>query len=44
VWGRNSWTTKIRVKASVSGEDGGRRYKEQLDKIHCVMVRPQSTS
>ena len=26
-----------RVKASVSGEDGGRRYKEQLDKIHCVM-------
>ena len=33
-----------KVKASVSGEDGGRRYKEQLDKIHCVMVRPQSTS
>ena len=26
-----------RVKASVGGEDGGRRYKEQLDKIHCVM-------
>ena len=27
-----------KVKASASGEDGGRRYKEQLDKIHCVMV------
>jgi len=26
-----------RVKSSVSGEDGGRRYKEQLDKIHCVI-------
>ena len=26
-----------RVKASVDGGDGGRRYKEQLDKIHCVM-------
>ena len=26
-----------RVKASVGGDDGGRRYKEQLDKIHCVM-------
>jgi hypothetical protein len=26
-----------RVKASVGGADGGRRYKEQLDKIHCVM-------
>ena len=26
-----------RVRASASGEDGGRRYKEQLDKIHCVM-------
>ena len=22
---------------SASGEDGGRRYKEQLDKIHCVV-------
>jgi len=32
-----------RVKASVGGEDGGRRYKEQLDKIHCVMVRSQCT-
>ena len=32
-----------KVKASVGGEDGGRRYKEQLDKIHCVMVRPLST-
>ena len=26
-----------RVKASVGGGDGGRKYKEQLDKIHCVM-------
>tara|TARA_Y100000389_G_scaffold171747_1_gene179621 strand:+ start:117 stop:833 length:717 start_codon:yes stop_codon:yes gene_type:complete len=26
-----------KVKASASGEDGGRRYKEQLDKIHCVV-------
>ena len=26
-----------KVKASVGGEDGGRRYKEQLDKIHCVI-------
>ena len=27
-----------RVKASASGEDGGRRYKEQLDKIHSVVT------
>jgi hypothetical protein len=27
-----------RVKASVDGEDGGRRYKEQLDKIHSVVT------
>jgi hypothetical protein len=26
-----------RIKTSASGEDGGRRYKEQLDKIHCVI-------
>ncbi len=26
-----------RVKESVDGQDGGRRYKEQLDKIHCVV-------
>ena len=26
-----------KVRASASGEDGGRRYKEQLDKIHCVV-------
>lgn len=26
-----------RVKSSAGGEDGGRRYKEQLDKIHCVV-------
>ena len=27
-----------RVKLSAGGEDGGRRYKEQLDKIHCVVI------
>jgi len=27
-----------KVKASVDGEDGGRRYKEQLDKIHNVVT------
>ena len=27
-----------KVKASASGEDGGKRYKEQLDKIHCVLL------
>ena len=27
-----------KVKASVDGEDGGRRYKEQLDKIHSVVT------
>ena len=26
-----------KVKESASGSDGGRRYKEQLDKIHCVI-------
>ena len=26
-----------KIKLSASGEDGGRRYKEQLDKIHCVV-------
>lgn len=26
-----------KVKASAAGEDGGKRYKEQLDKIHCVV-------
>jgi hypothetical protein len=26
-----------KVKSSASGEDGGRIYKEQLDKIHCVV-------
>ena len=26
-----------KVKLSVGGEDGGRRYKEQLDKIHCII-------
>jgi hypothetical protein len=27
-----------KVKASAGGEDGGRRYKEQLDKIHSVVM------
>ena len=27
-----------KVKASADGEDGGRRYKEQLDKIHSVVT------
>jgi len=27
-----------KIKASVGGEDGGRRYKEQLDKIHSVVT------
>ena len=27
-----------KVKLSAGGEDGGRRYKEQLDKIHSVIV------
>ena len=27
-----------KVKASAGGEDGGRRYKEQLDKIHTVVA------
>ena len=26
-----------RVRASVDGADGGKRYKEQLEKIHCVV-------
>ena len=26
-----------KVRLSAGGEDGGRRYKEQLDKIHCVV-------
>tara|TARA_X000000368_G_scaffold353972_1_gene295312 strand:- start:342 stop:902 length:561 start_codon:yes stop_codon:yes gene_type:complete len=26
-----------KVKESATGTDGGRRYKEQLDKIHCVI-------
>ena len=28
-----------RVKASADGDDGGRRYKEQLDKIHLVVAK-----
>jgi hypothetical protein len=27
-----------KVKASAGGEDGGKRYKEQLDKIHSVVM------
>ena len=27
-----------KVKESAGGEDGGKRYKEQLDKIHCVLA------
>ena len=27
-----------KVKESATGTDGGRRYKEQLDKIHCIVV------
>ena len=27
-----------KMKASIGGEDGGRRYKQQLDKIHNVIV------
>ena len=27
-----------KVKASSEGEDGGKRYKEQLEKIHCVIT------
>jgi hypothetical protein len=27
-----------RVKSSANGEDGGRRYKDQLDKIHSVVT------
>lgn len=26
-----------KIRASASGGDGGRKYKEQLDKIHCVV-------
>tara|TARA_B100001778_G_C18447559_1_gene565196 strand:- start:63 stop:689 length:627 start_codon:yes stop_codon:yes gene_type:complete len=27
-----------KVKSSSEGEDGGRRYKDQLDRIHCVIT------
>ena len=27
-----------KVKESMGGEDGGRRYKDQLDKIHSVVT------
>jgi hypothetical protein len=30
-----------KVKASAAGEDGGKRYKEQLDKIHSVVMNIQ---
>ena len=29
-----------KVRASAGGEDGGRRYKEQLDKIHLILTNP----
>jgi hypothetical protein len=29
---------QIKMKESASGNDGGRQYKEQLDKIHCIVV------
>jgi hypothetical protein len=28
---------KVKASAAATAEDGGRRYKEQLDKIHCVV-------
>jgi hypothetical protein len=28
---------RVRASADASSDDGGRRYKEQLDKIHCVV-------
>jgi hypothetical protein len=28
---------KVRDSANGRSGDGGRRYKEQLDKIHCVL-------
>ena len=34
--GSHFLTYQDKVKASAGGEDGGKRYKEQLDKIHCV--------
>jgi len=35
--GSNFLNFQDKVKESMEGEDGGRRYKEQLDKIHCVV-------
>ena len=32
---------KVRDSANGKSGDGGRRYKEQLDKIHCVVVNSQ---
>jgi hypothetical protein len=29
---------RVRASADASSDDGGRRYKEQLDKIHCVVT------
>jgi hypothetical protein len=29
---------RVKASAAASAEDGGRRYKEQLDKIHCVVT------
>jgi hypothetical protein len=42
-WGSRFLNHQDKVKLSAGGDDGGRLYKEQLDKIHCVLVRPQNT-
>jgi len=36
-WGAQFLDHQDRVRASAEGSDGGRRYKDQLDKIHCVV-------
>jgi hypothetical protein len=36
--GSNFLNFQDKVKASAGGEDGGKRYKEQLDKIHSVVM------
>ena len=35
--GLNFLNFQDKVQASAGGEDGGKLYKEQLDKIHCVV-------
>ena len=34
--GSNFLNFQDKVKASAGGEDGGKLYKDQLDRIHCV--------